>query len=92
MRQPSINSFQFVQGDPSSITPTADLVRYVQDLESRLAAALNLLASGHRDAVYSEPARARFGDEVLVGPGGWDPGAGEGVYRYSSTGQWIKLG
>lgn len=93
MRPASVNSVQFITGDPGSIDNIADMVRYVRGLEERTAAAIALLAAGHIDMSYVLPAKPRNGDLLYADGTQCDPGAGPGMYYYSGPmAAWQKLG
>ena len=85
MRKTAYNSFQFAPGDPGNITQVAELLRYVQDLEQRLAAALNALAAMKLERQYAPPDKPRDGALYLADGVEWDPGSGRGVYCYDEV-------
>lgn len=93
MRTPTIGSVQFSVGNPGEIRTLEDATRYIADLESRVAAALSLLAAGHDEVIYSPPAKPRDGDRRYADGTLWNPGSGRGLYRYDSVAvSWIFLG
>lgn len=94
MRNPSISTVQFSVGNPGEFRSLDEAVRYIQQLEQRVANALTLLAAGHLDATYVAPEKPRDGDfRHASGPGGWDPGSGKGFYRYDGVGAlWVFIG
>lgn len=85
VREPNLGSVSFVPGDPSSIANFADVVRYIRDLENRLAGALNLLALGHLDTTHVAPEKPRDGDFRVADGVHWNPGSGGGLYRFNGT-------
>jgi hypothetical protein len=42
--------------------------------------------------LYVAPAKAVAGDVVYADGVTWNPGAGEGIYRYSLGGAWVLVG
>lgn len=92
MRDTNYASVQFSQGDPGNIQTVGELLRYAQDLERRFALAVTALASGQRDVLHAAPARPRPGLVVIADGSDWNPGSGEGLYRYNLAGQWIFIG
>lgn len=90
MRDPTISTVSYQPNQvPNEI---GALPMFLRDELDRLAAVVRLLASGHLDPVYTPPLKPRFGDLVLADGTQWDPGSGEGVYRFTSTGTWAFLG
>lgn len=83
MRETSYNSFRFSEGDPGSISDVAGLLRYVRDLENRCALAFTALAAMKLERQYAPPARPRDGCLFLADGTDWNPGSGEGIYRYN---------
>lgn len=90
MRETSYNSFQFAPGDPGNITQVADLLRYVQDMEQRLASALSALASGKTEVLYAPPDKPRAVTTVIADGVSWNPGGGYGIYAYNGA-TWILV-
>lgn len=68
-----------------------ELARYLDTELNKIAAVLTLLAAGHIDKVYVEPAKPRDGDIRNADGTQWNPGSGEGIYRYNGS-AWIFLG
>jgi len=90
MRNPNLGSIQY-QPEPVPDSPD-DLKRYLLVELDRIANVFRLLAAGHIDVSYSFPSKPRQGDiryfdGVLANPGG-----GEGMYFYNSSGVWVQMG
>lgn len=67
--------------------------RYLDDELHRIASMLQLLlGSTHLDPLYAAPAKPRTGDIVYADGARWNPGSGEGIYYFKSTGAWALLG
>ncbi len=88
------------RGDPQGYTPEAvatvrsleDLVRFVQQENSRISAAITRGLAREVEFLNAEPTRRAEG--MVVGADGtnWNPGGlGKGVYAYYS-GVWNRLG
>lgn len=92
MRDPNLGTVSFSAGDPTGITTLDDFIRFVRDREIKIATAIQALAAGHLDPVYSAPVKPRTGDIRYADGTSWNPGSGEGIYRYSIAGAWAFLG
>ena len=92
MRDPNIATIQFAAGDPTGITTLADLVKFVRDEGIRTESAIKALAAGHLDPTYAAPKKPRAGDLRYADGVSWNPGPGEGIYRFSITGAWVFVG
>lgn len=57
----------------------------------RISQELELIRTGHYDITYVEPSKPRSGDIRYADGTEWNPGAGEGLYRYNIGGYWVKL-
>lgn len=90
MRDTSNSSFQFAQGDPGNIQTVTELLRYVQDLERRVAVSMASLASGHMDVLYAAPDKPRAVLLAVADGTSWNPGSGYGLYAYNGT-AWILV-
>ena len=90
MRNTSYNSFQFAAGDPGNIETVADLLRYVKDLEERLAASLSALATGKMEVQHSPPDKPRAVTMAVADGADWNPGGGYGLYAYNGT-TWVLV-
>ncbi len=66
-----------------------DMRRFLTVQLSRIAAAINLLASGHVDFASVVPVRPRNGDIRIADGSNWNPGSGEGPYWYN--GAWVPF-
>lgn len=82
MRTPNNNSVQFSVGNPGAIRSLEEMSRYVQEMESRVAAAIRLLAEGKLEMKFAEPEKPRMGDLALADGTSWNPGSGRGVYWF----------
>lgn len=58
---------------------------YLKGEFERIARAL-AAPSAHFEIQYEAPAKPRIGDEFYADGTGWNPGSGEGLYVYKSTG------
>lgn len=92
MRDPNLGSVFYSTGDPTGIATIPDLVKFVRDMELRTATAIQALASGHLDPLHKAPVKPRPGDIRYADGTDWNPGSGEGIYRYSIAGAWVFLG
>jgi len=93
MRTPTLGTIQFSVGNPGQFQSFDDVGRYLRELESRVAAAIFLLAQGHLDAVHAPPEKPSDGDIRHADGTHWNPGSGKGIYWYNATaGLWILLG
>jgi len=91
MRTPSIATVQYIPGDPGDISSLEQLTRYVRDMEQRVSLAVQLLALGHLDVVYTAPNKPRDGDIRYADGTSWNPGSGRGVYVFKVN-TWAFLG
>ena len=62
-----------------------DLASYLQSELDRIS------ADGHFDVSNAVPSKPRAGDVRYADGSNWNPGSGEGLYLYLSTGAWSKL-
>ena len=90
MRTENINSVEYSPNQPPN--NSADLQRYLIDEFQRISTAINALSAGHLDISYAAPDKPRSGDIRYADGTTWNPGSGEGVYRYSLAGTWVFLG
>ena len=90
MRTPNLGTVFYAPGDPSGIRDIPGLVRFMQEREQRVAAAINALAAGHLDQVHTEPTKRRDGDLRYADGSDWDPGAGKGIYAYNGS-AWVQM-
>jgi len=58
----------------------------------RIADELGAIRNGYHDIHYAEPEKPREGDIVVADGTHWNPGGGEGAYRYTAAGTWSRLG
>ncbi|QGZ42716.1 hypothetical protein IP92_05751 [Pseudoduganella flava] len=88
------NKSLYTAGYAKGAVPTnpAELPRFLDAELARIEALLKLLRTNAMDPTYEAPTRPRAG-MLVYAPGApyWDPGAGEGIYLYTSGGTWMKL-
>jgi hypothetical protein len=66
------------------------LLEQIQRELNTLAGALETLGAGRVERADNPPAKPRVGDLRYTTGVDWNPGAGEGVYLFTSGG-WVKL-
>ncbi len=71
-----LNTAQYQPAVPP--TDTAQLQQYLTIEFQKIAAAVDLLQTGHKDIVYEAPAKPRAGDERICDGVSWNP-VGTGV-------------
>lgn len=69
-----------------------DLLPFLDDELMRVAAVLNDQITGLHQILYSAPTRVRPGLVVYADGVQWNPGSGEGLYRYNLAGNWVYIG
>lgn len=69
-----------------------DLLTYLDDEFLKVAAVLNDSISGLHEIKYKTPARVKPGLVVYADGVKWNPGSGEGLYRYNLAGNWVFIG
>lgn len=90
MRMPSINSVSY---EPNQVPEEFGAMSFFLKEElTRVAAVIRLLAAGHLDPIYAAPGKPRHGDIVYADGTLWNPGSGEGIYRFSSLAVWEFVG
>lgn len=89
MRTPSLSSAFYAPNIPP--TDASEMGRFLYEELQRIQAAINALAAGHIDKVYSAPAKPRDGDIRYADGTNWNPGSGQGVYYYNGS-IWKLLG
>lgn len=89
MRTPNLGSISYspnqVPDDPAA------LPMFLREELAYIAAQIRLLALGHIDVQYAEDTKPRRGDIRYADGAAWNPGSGEGLYRYNGT-TWVFLG
>ncbi len=75
--------FKYEPEQASEVTP-----QYLQRELRRIAEAF----ADHYEVSYVEPTRPRAGDIVYADGVEWNPGSGEGLYRYNLAGSWAFVG
>jgi hypothetical protein len=68
-----------------------NLAEYLEREFGRMSVIINNNADGHFDVLNNEPNKRRAGDVRYADGTNWNPGSGEGLYIYLSTGAWSKL-
>ena len=68
-----------------------DLPAYLQSELDRISAVISNIADGHFDTSNVVITKPRAGDVRYADGSNWNPGSGEGLYIYLSTGAWSKL-
>jgi len=68
-----------------------DLPAYLREEFARMSAIIGNLADGHYDESNAVPSKPRAGDVRYADGTNWNPGSGDGIYLYLSTGAWSKL-
>lgn len=71
---------------------TEDLLPYLDDEFTKLASVVNNGLAGYWEIHYNIPNKIRPGLVVYADGVSWNPGSGEGLYRYSLAGIWKYLG
>lgn len=75
---------------PVPSTPE-ELPSYLQAELDKLSTVINNIADGHFDTSNVAITKPRAGDVRYADGTNWNPGSGEGLYLYLSTGAWSKL-
>jgi len=68
-----------------------DIPAYLQAELDRLSAIIGNMADGHFEESNVVPSKPRAGDVRYADGSNWNPGSGEGLYLYLSTGAWSNL-
>ena len=82
-------SIKYVPTNPPS--SAEDLAAYIGRELSNVSETIDNISDGHFDVSNVEPDRPRTGDIRYADGTDWNPGEGEGIYTYLSTGVWSKL-
>lgn len=69
-----------------------DLLPYLDDEFLKVASTMNDSLAGLREILYVEPPRRKPGLVVYADGTSWNPGSGEGLYRYNLAGTWVFIG
>lgn len=75
--------------------PPEDYRQLLEFIERELASvssSVDSIANGDMDILYAEPIRTYPGLVVYADGTEWDPGSGEGIYRYNLAGSWVFVG
>ena len=68
----------------------AQLPQYLRDLTVQLNGAIQSLDKGGYDKTYVAPTKPREGDMAYADGSYWNPGSGEGMYRYNGS-AWVAM-
>ncbi len=69
-----------------------DLLPYLDDEFVRVAQVVNSFLNGEHQVLYKEPPKRKPGLVVYADGTEWNPGSGEGLYRYNLAGNWVFIG
>lgn len=85
-------SREFLRFDPT-LAPSdpQDLPRFLDEMFQEIRTVLELVRDGHLDVQNVAPTKPQQGDIRYADGTGWNPGSGEGIYFYDSSGAWVKL-
>ena len=85
-------SREFLRFDPT-LCPTdiEDIPRFIDNMLMEIRPVLDLVRDGHLDVTTVEPTQSQQGNIRYADGTGWNPGSGEGIYFYNSSGAWVKL-
>lgn len=70
----------------------AELLPYLDDELVKIALYVNRLIAGEYEVLHSVPAKVKPGLVVYADGTDWNPGSGEGLYRYNIAGSWVFIG
>ena len=82
---------RFARYTPTNIPADDNLNKIVYDNLVQIANVLTVVRDGHLDVVNVEPDKPAQGDIRYADGTDWNPGSGEGIYYYDSSGAWVKL-
>lgn len=68
------------------------LLEYIERELAGISSSIDSIENGDHDILYNPPIRVRPGMVVYADGVEWDPGSGEGLYRYSLSGTWVFIG
>lgn len=81
----------YIPGEPPN--DPALLPRYLREELAKITAALNELRNVQLPVMYAPPSKPRNGMLANADGTTWNPGSGEGIYRFAaSTNTWNFLG
>ena len=69
-----------------------ELLPYLDDEFVKVAQQINQLVAGEYEVLHNAPARVKPGLVVYADGSHWNPGSGEGLYRYNLAGSWVFIG
>lgn len=74
-------------------TDPAKLPAHIDQLEQRIEeSARRGSGAAYYEVLYEEPSKLTAGMVVYADGSSFNPGSGEGLYRYSLAGSWVHLG
>lgn len=91
----ALQSKSYVRERPSPAVTSEEsvaLARWVQDEFAALVLRINRPSELRLEPLYAAPTKVRAGMLVYADGTTWNPGSGEGVYRYSLAGAWVFVG
>lgn len=89
MRPTNSSTQAYQPGTPPS--DPAQLPRYLQEEFIKIKAAIDAVAEGFDPVSYAAPAKPRKGMRRYADGTQWNPGSGEGLYRFNGS-AWVFLG
>ena len=69
-----------------------DLVVFLNDELLKLSEIITSNSVGAYEVLYSPPLKYRVGTVVYADGTSWNPGSGEGLYRYDLANTWVYIG
>lgn len=72
-------------------TPDEYSPGFIAEELQKISFAVDTLSLGQYEVQYVAPSKPRQGRVVYADGTTWNPGAGEGLYLYTSGGTWSKL-
>jgi hypothetical protein len=83
---------EFLRFDPTLCPQTIeDIPRFIDNMLLEIRPVLDLVRDGHLDVTTVEPVKPQQGNIRYADGTSWNPGSGEGIYFYNSSGAWVKL-
>lgn len=90
VRTPNLGSLQNYA--PSPVPQSIDdLPIYLSNELEKISTVISALTQGHLDVSYSAPSKPRKGDIRYADGTSWNPGSGQGIYRYTGS-AWVFVG
>lgn len=72
-------------------TDVSQIPRFLREEQAKLKAALDALSDGFDPVMYAPPTKPRKGMRRYADGTQWNPGSGEGLYRFDGV-SWKYLG